>query len=100
MYSLTLPRLQQLNSIEAFKTDTEAKAVEVLQSVLVAVPRHRHDLTLIEALDKALAGARNTANKKFMASSEAGGVITAEIAALQHLLQPQVSSIVQVSPCL
>ncbi len=62
-----------------------------LDMVLAAVPRHRQDLTLIEALDKALDGAKRAASKKFSERTAAAGVITADIAKLQQLLQPQVS---------
>lgn len=64
-----------------------------MEAVLAAVPRHRQDLALIEALDKSLDGAKKTANKKFGDSTAAAGVITAEIAELQQLLQPQVCAL-------
>lgn len=83
-------RQQQLSSIEAAKTGAEAKAAAALETVLAAVPRHRQDLVLIEALDKALDGAKKAATKKFVGSTDAGGTIATQIAALQQLLQPQV----------
>ena len=55
------------------------------------MPRHRQDLTLIEALDKALEGARKACQKRFSESTAAAGLITADIAKLQQLLQPQVN---------
>ena len=85
-------RQQQLSSIEAAKTGAEAKAAEALETVLAAVPRHRQDLALIEALDRALDGAKKAATRKFVDSNAAAGTITTQIAALQQLLQPQVST--------
>lgn len=85
-------RQQQLDSIEAAKTGAEAKAAEALETVLAAVPRHRQDLVLIEALDRALAGAKKAATKKFVDSNAAAGNIAIQIAALQQLLQPQVGT--------
>lgn len=84
-------RQQQLGSVEAAKTDAEAKATEALEAVLAAVPRHRQDLVLIEALDKALDRATKTATKQFGTSMAAAGAISEHIAALQQLLQPKVS---------
>lgn len=91
-------RQQQLSSIEAAKTGAEAKAAEALETVLAAVPRHRQDLVLIEALDKALDGAKKAATKKFVGSTAAAGTITTQIAALQQLLQPQVDPVSLVVP--
>ena len=84
-------RQQQISSIEAAKQETEQRSAEALGVVLAAVPRHCQDLTLIEALDRALEGAKRSANKKFSESTAAAGIITADIAKLQQLLQPQVS---------
>ena len=84
-------RQSQLSSIEAAKAGAEAKAAEALETVLAAVPRHRQDLVLIEALDRALDRAQKTATKKFVDSTAASGTIATQIAALQQLLQPQVS---------
>lgn len=83
-------RQQQLSSVEAAKTDAEAKATEALEAVLAAVPRHRQDLVLIEALDKALDRATKMATKQFGNSTAAAGAIAEHIAALQQLMQPQV----------
>lgn len=85
-------RQQQLSSVEEATIDTEAKATQALGSVMAAVPRHKQDLTLLEALDKSLDAAKRTATKKLSNSSAAGGAITAEIAQLQLLLQPQVNA--------
>ena len=89
---LVYHRQQQLSSIEAAKTGAEAKAAEALETVLAAVPRHRQDLVLIEALDRALAGAKKAAAKKFVDSSAAASDIATQIAALRQVLQPQVST--------
>lgn len=89
---LVRDRQQQLSSIEAAKTSAEAKAAEALETVLAAVPRHRQDLVLIEALDRALDGAKKAATKKFVDSNAAASYIATQIAALQQLLQPQVST--------
>ncbi len=85
-----LCRQQQVSSTEAAKEDTEKAAAAALEAVLAAVPRHRQDLTLLEALDKALEGAKRLSQKRFSESNAAAGVITADIAKLQQLLQPQV----------
>ena len=85
-------RQQQLSSIEGAKTGAEVKAAEALESVLAAVPRHRQDLVLIQALNRALDGAKKTATKKFVNSNAAAGTIATQIAALQQLLQPQVTT--------
>jgi len=85
-----LCRQQQVSSTEAAKEETEKAAAAALEAVLAAVPRHRQDLTLLEALDKALEGAKRLSQKRFSESNAAAGVITANIANLQQLLQPQV----------
>ena len=85
-----LCRQQQVSSTEAAKEETEKVAAAALEAVLAAVPRHRQDLTLLEALDKALDGAKRSSQKRFSESNAAAGVITADIAKLQQLLQPQV----------
>lgn len=85
-----LCRQQQVSSTEAAKEETEKAAAAALEAVLAAVPRHRQDLTLLEALDKALEGAKRLSQKRFSESNAAAGVITADIATLQQLLQPQV----------
>ena len=79
-----------MSSTDAAKEETEKAAAAALEVVLAAVPRHRQDLTLLEALDKALDGAKRLSQKRFSESNAAAGVITADIAKLQHLLQPQV----------
>lgn len=79
-----------MSSTEAAKEETEKAAAAALEAVLAAVPRHRQDLTLLEALDKALDGAKRLSQKRFSESNAAAGVITADIAKLQQLLQPQV----------
>lgn len=93
MKSFLCHRQHQLSSIEAAKTGAEAKAAAALETVLAAVPRHRQDLVLIEALDKALDGAKKAATKKFIGSTAAAGAIATQIAAVQQLLQPQVGPI-------
>lgn len=85
-----LCRQQQVSSVEAAKEETEKAATAAVEAVLAAVPRHRQDLTLLEALDKALDGAKRLSQKRFSESNAAAGVITADIAKLQQLLQPQV----------
>jgi len=42
-----------VSSTEAAKEETEKAAAAALEAVLAAVSRHRQDLTLLEALDKA-----------------------------------------------
>lgn len=79
-----------MSSIEAAKEETEKAAAAALEAVQTAVPRHGQDLTLLEALDKALEGAKRSSQKRFSESNAAAGVITADIAKLQQLLQPQV----------
>ncbi len=79
-----------MSSTDAAKEETEKAAAAALEAVLAAVPRHRQDLTLLEALDKALEGAKRLSQKRFSESNAAAGVITADIAKLQQLLQPQV----------
>ena len=68
----------------------QLKAAEALEAVLAAIPRHRQDLLLIEALDKALDAAKKTANTRFSESNAAAVAIQSQIAAMQQLLQPQV----------
>ncbi|DBA80649.1 TPA: hypothetical protein ACH3X1_007895 [Trebouxia sp. C0004] len=80
---------QQVSSTEAAKEETEKAAAAALEAVLAAVPRHRQDLTLLEALDKALEGTKRLSQKRFSESNAAAGVITVDIAKLQQLLQPQ-----------
>ena len=87
-----LCRQQQVSSTEAAEEETEKAATAALEAVLAAVPRHRQDLTLLEALDKALEGAKRLSQKRFSESNVAAGVITTDIAKLQQLLQPQVRS--------
>ncbi|KAL0037016.1 hypothetical protein WJX77_009443 [Trebouxia sp. C0004] len=82
-------RQQQVSSTEAAKEETEKAAAAALEAVLAAVPRHRQDLTLLEALDKALEGTKRLSQKRFSESNAAAGVITVDIAKLQQLLQPQ-----------
>ncbi|DBB04647.1 TPA: hypothetical protein ACH3X1_012711 [Trebouxia sp. C0004] len=82
-------RQQQVSSAEAAKEETEKAAAAALEAVLAAVPRHRLDLTLLEALDKALESAKRLSQKRFSESNAAAGLITADIVKLQQLLQPR-----------
>lgn len=47
-------REEQLGQVEAAKQAAVTKADEALAAVLAALPAHCQDLTLIEALDKAI----------------------------------------------
>ena len=47
-----------MSSTEAAKEETEKAAAAALEAVLAAVPRHRQDLTLLEALTKPLKAQR------------------------------------------